>query len=226
MFTRLAVSHSSFTSITINSNKARRMFTQDLENQIKKFSCDPVKIKCKFITWMYTLCTTYMKLWVWTGLNGRISDTAERRGYSWFFFSILTFNLPVAPRQAGRTAPIHIRPRSAPVKLDAPPLPDPPNTNWTYSPNTGFAPLSRTAPIHIRPNPHNRPRSAPVKLDAPPPSRSAPHKLDYTAPIRDSPHYRLDAPPPSRSAPHKFDLQPQYGIPRGTQNANVRKWQV
>ena len=63
----------------------------------------------------------------------------------------------VKKREAGRTAPIHIRPRSAPVKLDAPPLPDPPHTNWTYSPNTGFAPLSRTAPIHIRPNPHSPP---------------------------------------------------------------------
>ena len=67
-------------------------------------------------------------------------------------------------------APIHIRPRSAPVKLDAPPpsrsaphkldlqpqygirptiawthrpLPDPPHTNWTYSPNTGFPVVHR-----------------------------------------------------------------------------------
>ena len=87
--------------------------------------------------------------------------------------------------EAGLTAPIHIRPRSAPVKLGAPPPSRSAPHKLDLQPQYGIRPHYRAppqstfAPIHIRP------RSAPVKLDAPPPSRSAPHKLD---------------------------LQPQYGI--------------
>ena len=126
--------------------------------------------------------------------------------------------------EAGLTAPIHIRPRSAPVKLDAPPpsrsaphkldlqpqygirptiawthrpLPDPPHTNWTYSPNTGFAPLSlgRTAPFQIRPTQIGL--TAPIRDS--PLHRPNPHSPQSTfAPIHPTP-VKLDAPPPSRS---------------------------
>ena len=114
--------------------------------------------------------------------------------------------------EAGLTAPIHIRPRSAPVKLDAPPLPDPPHTNLTSSSSDTVQGSVLLPHYRTQPQYGIRPPIAWTHRPLPDP----PHTNWTYSPntvLRDSPHYRLDAPPPSRSAPHKLDLQPQYGIP-------------
>ena len=99
-------------------------------------------------------------------------------------------------------------PRSAPVKLDAPPPSRSAQHKLDLQPQYGIRPT-----IAHRPNPHS-PQSTfapdpPQLIGRTAPFQIRPTQIGLTAPIRDSPHYRLDAPPPSRSAPHKLDL---YGI--------------